>query len=150
MANQVILLADDNPDDVILIKRALQRAGVLNSVQTVTGGEAVLCYLKGEGVYENRDQYPFPLLLLLDLRMPDRSGFEVLAWLKLHPVLRPKSVVVLTGVANLDEIRFGYESGADSFLVKPLVVEDLINVIRGLRAVRIETIDGTYRLYSLE
>lgn len=148
MANQVILLGDDSPDDVVLIKRALQQAGVLNAVQTVTGGEDVLCYLKGEGIYEDRERYPFPLLLLLDLRMPDRSGFEILAWLKHHQELRPKAVVVLTGAANLDEIRLGYDSGADSFLVKPLVVEDLVNVIGGLRAVRVETINGTYRLDS--
>lgn len=145
-ADHTILIADDNPDDVLGVKHALKRAGIANPVQAVTGGEDAVCYLKGEGVFEDRHQYPFPVLLLLDLRMPDRSGLEVLAWLMANPAFRPKAVVVLTGAGEVEQIRRSYQLGVDSFLSKPLVVEDLINVTRGFRGVRIEGNEGNYRL----
>jgi CheY-like chemotaxis protein len=75
--------------------------------------------------------------MLLDLKMPGRSGFDILAWLKQSPRYRPIAVVILAGVDSMEEIRRAYRMGVNSFLTKPLVVEDLINALRGLQGVAV-------------
>src|SRR6266566_5950637 len=92
----VILLAEDNEDHILLIQRAFTQAGLLNPLYVVRDGEQAIAYLKGGGEYANRDQHPLPELLLLDLKMPRKNGFEVLGWIRSDPGLRPLRVVVLT------------------------------------------------------
>ena len=133
--NQTLLVVDDSADDIAVLQHTLERARILNPIQVVTSGAGAIQYLRGEEAYSDRSLYPFPILLLLDLKMPGRTGFDVLAWLKAHPRLRPKAVVILAGITALEEIRRAYQMGANSFLTKPLVVEDLLNVMRGLRGV---------------
>jgi len=77
-----ILLAEDNDDDVSLMRRAFERARILNPLVVVSDGEQAIAYLKGEGIYKNRAEYPLPNLLLLDIRMPKKDGFEVLRWVR--------------------------------------------------------------------
>jgi CheY-like chemotaxis protein len=114
-----ILLAEDISDDVFLFRRALSKAGVRNPVQVVTDGEEALSYLSGAGKFADRATYPLPFLAILDLKMPYRSGFEVLSWIKSHPSLFDLPVVVLSSSAQkLDQLR-AYELGARSYLVKP-------------------------------
>ena len=81
-----ILLAEDNEDDVFLLQRAMTKARVTNPVQVVTDGEQALAYLRGEGVYGDRKKYPFPCLLLLDIKMPGMNGLEVLSAVRQDPV----------------------------------------------------------------
>ena len=95
-----ILVAEDSHDDLLLLKRALQKARVLNPVLSVHDGEETIAYLQGEGPYSAREKYPFPILLLLDLNMPKKSGFDVLAWLQGRP-MKDLGVVVLTGFSDL-------------------------------------------------
>ena len=133
LPSQSILIADDSPDDIATTQHALQRARILNPIQVVTKGEDALSYLRGEGLYQDRRSFPFPVLLLLDWKMPGISGEDVLVALNRQPPLRPQAVVILTGANALPDIRRAYQLGANSFLAKPLVVEDLLNVLRGLR-----------------
>src|SRR5438552_6299944 len=93
---QAILLAEDNADDVLLIRLALEKAGAGNLLRVVRDGEEVVQYLQGQGVFADRTQFPVPDLLLLDLAMPRMSGLEVLAWLQPRAEWIHLPVVVLS------------------------------------------------------
>ncbi len=127
-----ILLVEDDPNDVLLIQRAFRRASVTNPIQVVGDGEAAVDYLAGRGPYQDRSSHPLPAIMLLDLKLPRRSGFEVLEWLRRQPGLRRLPVVVFTSSALAADIRRAYELGASSYLVKPLEFDSLQNVLRTL------------------
>ena len=126
----VILLAEDREDDILLIRKSFARAYITNPLQVVRDGEELIAYLEGEGKYANRDEYPLPDLLLLDLKMPRKDGFEVLAWIRKHPTLRSLPVVVLTSSENMRDVNNAYQLGANSFLVKPMDFENFIEMSR--------------------
>src|SRR5882724_3018188 len=94
---KTILLVDDDPDDVSLIEEALLNAGISLPVIHVEDGEQAMQYLEAKPPYDNRARFPFPSLVLLDLKMPKRTGFDVLSWLQTQPQLADLAVVVLTG-----------------------------------------------------
>src|SRR5689334_14648532 len=94
--DQIILLAEDDDNDVLLIQRAFQKAGLRDVLKIVRNGEQALAYLSGQGEYSDRERYPVPFLLLLDLKMPGTDGFEVLHWVRAEPNLKRLLVVVLT------------------------------------------------------
>src|SRR6267378_450816 len=121
-----ILLADDSPDDVFLIRSAFKKNGFRDSIHVVTNGEEVLRYLKGEGAYADRKQYPVPHLLLLDLNMPTLNGFEVLSWIRARQEWMCLPVIVLTMSFYGPEIKRAYELGANSFITKPPEFSDLV------------------------
>jgi CheY-like chemotaxis protein len=123
-----ILLAEDVEDDALILKRVLKKAGVMNPVIVVRHGEEVIRYLQGDGSYSLRAKYPLPGVLLLDLKMPRRDGFEVLEWCRAQPHLKPMLIVVLTGLQEVGTMQRAYAMGADSFLVKPCNVEDMTNL----------------------
>jgi CheY-like chemotaxis protein len=114
-----ILLADDSPDDVFLIRSAFKKSGFQDPIYVVSDGEQVLQYLKGEGSYANRQKYPVPHLLLLDLNMPRLNGFEVLSWIRKRPEWMCLPVIVLTTSFYGPEIKMAYDLGANSFITKP-------------------------------
>ena len=116
---EVILLAEDNENHVLLIRRAFEQAGLVNPLYVVSDGEEAVAYLKGQGKYANREEYPLPCLLLLDLKMPRKDGFEVLEWIRQQPGLFALRVVVLTSSQLPADTNRAYEAGANSFLVKP-------------------------------
>lgn len=120
----VILLAEDREDDVLLIKRSFEKADVVNPIYVVSNGEEAIWYLRGEGKYSNRAEYPLPSLLLLDLKMPIKDGFEVLKWIRQQPCLSALRVLVLTSSDSLRDVNLAYKLGANSFLVKPLEFEN--------------------------
>ena len=128
----VILLAEDNDDEVMLIRRAFRDAKLLNPLHVVRDGEEAIAYLKGEGRYANRAEYPLPALLLLDLKMPRKNGFEVLEWIRQQPSLSAMRVVVLTVSTEIRDVNQAYQIGANSFLVKPVDFEQFVSVIRAL------------------
>lgn len=115
----MILLVEDNDDDAYLIRRALEQANTVNPVRVVHDGEEAVAYLKGEPPYEDREVYPLPELLLLDLKMPRMDGFEVLRWLRQQPELRELRVTVLTSSADVRDANAAFALGANSFLIKP-------------------------------
>jgi CheY-like chemotaxis protein len=132
--DRFILLADDDPNDVLLIQRAFQKAGLHNALRTVDDGDAAIKYLSGKGVYADRDKYPLPFLLLLDLKMPGTDGFEVLEWLRNEPQLKRLLVVVLTSSNLQADVDRAYELGANSYLVKPVSFDEMVHLIQRFEA----------------
>ena len=124
-----VLLVEDDANDVMLTARAFEQAGFVNPLQVVPDGEAAIAYLSGEGRYADRQRYPFPILLLLDLKLPRVSGFEVLAWLRAVPDIRRLPVIVLTSSEQSPDINRAYDQGANSYLVKPVEFDDLKEMI---------------------
>jgi CheY-like chemotaxis protein len=114
-----ILIAEDNQDHVLLLRRALQKGEFLHPVFVVNDGEETIAYLNGEGKYANRSEYPLPALLLLDLKMPGKNGFEVLEWIRRQPGLKRLRIVVLTTWDAPRDVNRAYELGANAFMVKP-------------------------------
>jgi CheY-like chemotaxis protein len=129
---ELILLAEDREDEVLLTRRAFRQANVLNPLQVVPDGEEAIAYLEGNGKYANREEYPLPGLLLLDLKMPRKDGFEVLHWIRHHPQLRPLRVVVLTSSDHTSDVNRAYELGANSFLVKPVSFRQFVEMTQAL------------------
>jgi CheY-like chemotaxis protein len=119
------LLVEDNEDDILLFKRAFSTSNVANPLQVVKNGHEALCYLEGSGRYRNRNEFPLPSLVLLDLKLPGIDGFEVLSWIRQHPSLRTLRVIVLTSSDEIRDVNRAYQLGANSFLVKPMALEDL-------------------------
>jgi len=120
MKPDLILIAEDNEDHVLLLRRALRREAVLNPIFVVSDGDETLAYLKGEGKYADRYEYPLPALLLLDLKMPKKNGFEVLQWVRQQPGLKRLRVVVLTTSDSPEDIDRAYDLGANAFMIKPI------------------------------
>jgi CheY-like chemotaxis protein len=116
----MILLVEDREEDVILIQKAFERGKIRNPLQIVRNGEEAINYLSGIGRFSDRLRYPFPVLVLLDLKMPRIDGFEVLRWIKSQPCFSALRVVVLTSSEDIRDVNLAYKLGATSFLVKPL------------------------------
>src|ERR1035438_7868667 len=135
MANlSPILLAEDNPNDVILIRRAFEETNALNPLQVVENGAEAIHYLAGEGSFADRAIYPFPVLFLLDLKMPVMDGLEVLRWLHDHPEIpRKLPVVVLSSTELSDETQVAYAMDIQACIVKPLGYAELRERIRILK-----------------
>jgi CheY-like chemotaxis protein len=116
----LILVVDDDQNDILLAKRAFERAGLKYPIKTLSSGIESLDYLNGAPPYSDRDKYPLPALLLLDIKMPGMDGFDVMRWIRHQPRFAKLRVVMLTGVDEIAKANLAYQLGADSFLVKPL------------------------------
>ena len=127
-----ISLADDDPNDIFLIKTAFTRAGYDFPFVVVRNGEEAINYFKGIGRYFDRVACPVPKLFLLDLKMPRLDGFEVLRWLRSHRVWRALPVIVLTNSCSGADINQAFNLGANSFLTKP---EDSDSYIRAVKQI---------------
>ena len=125
LTNAPILMVEDDPNDVLLIQRAFQKAGVDTPLRTARDGTEALAYLTGAGEYHDRDAHPFPVLVLLDLKLPGGSGFEVISAIRARPELRRLPVVVLTSSRQIEDVNQAYDVGASSYLVKPVAFEAL-------------------------
>lgn len=129
----VILLVDDNPHDVVLIRLAFRRVGIIDTIHLVKDGVEAMRYIKGEGAYADRHQFPIPTLVLLDLKMPMTSGFEVLGWIREQPGLSNVVVVVMSGSKNDGDIERAYALGANHYLVKPTRFEEMVKMMETLK-----------------
>ena len=129
----VILLVEDREDDVLLIRKAFDRASVNNPLYVVRTGEEAISYLEGVGAYANRAEYPLPDLLLLDLKLPGSDGFDVLRWVRQQPGLSALRVVVLTSSDHIRDVNQAYRLGANSFMVKPMDFENIVELSKLLR-----------------
>ena len=114
-----ILVVEDNDDDIFILRRAFKDAHLNNPVHVVSDGEEAVDFLAGKGKFANRSQYPFPVLVLLDLKLPLKSGLEVLEWLQGQPFSSAVNVIVLTSSAEERDITKAYHLGARSYLTKP-------------------------------
>lgn len=127
-----ILVADDDPDDRMLIKEAFEENRIINTVEFVEDGEQLLAYLRREGAYADLAGQPYPGLVLLDLNMPKRDGREALADIKADAALRRIPVVVLTTSKADEDIIRTYGLGVSSFITKPVTFEGLVEITRVL------------------
>lgn len=127
-----ILLVEDDSNDVLLIERTFSQSKVDIPLRVVRDGDDAVTYLLGEGMYRDRSQYPLPSLVLLDLKLPRRSGLEVLEWMRQQPVIRRIPVVVLTSSRENTDIDRAYELGVNSYLQKPVSYDALHELVRAL------------------
>jgi two-component system response regulator len=127
---KTILLAEDSQDDELFFRRVLRDAGVQNRVVAVRDGREAIEYLEGQMQYADRQQFPLPDLIFVDLKMPRVEGWAVLAYLKREPRFNKLIVVVLTDLKNPKELQQIYAMGARSFLNKPFTLADLQALIR--------------------
>jgi CheY-like chemotaxis protein len=131
--NVAILLAEDDENDIFLMGRAFDRAGIPNPLFVVHNGQEAVDYLSGKGQYAQRDKFPLPALLLLDLKMPWMDGFDVLAWLRTQPQFDALPVVVLTSSKLQADIDKSRDLGVYDYRVKPHVFEDLVRLLDDVR-----------------
>lgn len=113
-----------------MLKRVPERVGVLNPIRILGSGEEAMRYLEGRAPYADRQEWPLPSVIILDLKMPGIDGFQFLEWCKAHEHCRETMLVILSGHGDTTTIRRGYELGAQSFLTKPCRAIDLENLIR--------------------
>jgi CheY-like chemotaxis protein len=132
--SNTILLAEDNEDDVFALKWAFKRAQVTNPLQVVTDGQQAVDYLSGAGEFSDRERFPLPFLLFLDLKMPYLNGFDVLAWMKQRPELESIAVIVLTSSDEARDHQKAYELGARSYLVKPPERDEITQILNSLQS----------------
>src|SRR5437899_4792681 len=131
--SSAILLVEDDEADILLLRRAFRNAHIANPLIEVRDGQAAIQYLSGEGDYTDRTLYPIPFLILLDLRLPKLSGFEVIAWLRDQPQLAHLIVVVLTASDHVSDVSKARELGANSYLVKPGNFEELVQMVKRIK-----------------
>src|SRR5678815_2734729 len=118
-----VLLVEDNPDDALLMKRALDKVGVAGKVQVATDGKQAIEYLTGAGSFADRKTFPLPALILLDLQLPEMHGLKVLEWIRSQPQFRSTVVVVLSSSRQTGDIQLAYKLGSNSYLLKPPSLE---------------------------
>ena len=128
---KAILVVEDDSNDVLLFKRALQKAGLFNPVFHAEDGDQAIHYVLGKGRFRDRNTFPLPAVVILDLKLPRKSGLEFLSWLRSQPsTLRRLPVVILSSSRQQIDIDRCYDLGANSYLVKPSQFESLIETVR--------------------
>jgi CheY-like chemotaxis protein len=134
MLNDVpILLAEDDENDIILMRRGFERAAIPNPLFVVHDGQEAVDYLAGARNFSQREQYPLPGLMLLDLKLPWMDGFDVLTWLRTQPQFDTLPVVVLTSSRLQSDIDRSRQMGVYDYRVKPNQFEDLVRLLDDVR-----------------
>jgi len=114
-----ILQVEDDSNDVFFLEHAFRKAGLIQALRVARDGQEAMEYLRGAGGFGDRTEHPLPCLVLLDLKLPRKDGFEVLGWIRKQPELNLLTVIVLTSSSRQEEIDRCYSLGANSFVVKP-------------------------------
>lgn len=130
MKENVILLVEDNPDDEALTIRALNKNAIVNDVIVARDGVEALDYLFGSGAYEGRDTKLQPQLILLDLKLPKVGGLEVLQQLRADERTKYVPVVILTSSKEQRDIIACFDSGANSYIRKPVDFEQFLSAVK--------------------
>jgi CheY-like chemotaxis protein len=128
--NATILLAEDDENDAFFFERALKRAGLANPVQRVCDGREALEYLQGTGAFGDRYKFPLPRLVLLDLKLPQIMGLEVLKWIRDQDQFNSTTVIVLSASQFPDDLADARRHGADGYFVKPSDLDQLDVIAR--------------------
>jgi CheY-like chemotaxis protein len=137
----VILMADDDADDRMLTKDALQESRVLNELRFVEDGEELMDYLHRKGKYADPDSSPKPGLILLDLNMPKKDGREALKEIKSDPNLRRIPVVIMTTSKAEEDVFRSYDFGASSFITKPVTFDRLVDLMKAIGEYWVEFVE---------
>lgn len=129
-SDYTILLVEDEENDAILMRMAFKRNNISNPVLWAQDGLEAVAYLNGEGIYADRKKYPFPEVLILDLKMPRMSGFELLAWIREHPEYRVIPTIIMTSSRHDPDIERAYNLGANTYMIKPSSFEELAKMVK--------------------
>lgn len=130
--NPVILVVDDSENDAFLMRVGFERAGFKQPLRFAVDGQDAIAYLEGEGRYANRIQFPLPTVVLMDLNMPRKDGFEALEWIRHHPTLKRLNVNMLSASSRPEDIVRAYDLGANSYLLKPGTLDGLVDIAKAL------------------
>jgi len=125
-----VLVADDDANDIFFLRRAFQKAGFSCPIIDVPDGEKAINYLSGSDDFGDRRRFPIPALLILDLKMPKVSGFEVLEWLQKHDGIQTMKVVVLSSSNLPGDMQKARSLGAHDYRVKPADIDDMIAMVK--------------------
>ena len=130
-----IMVVEDNTADSLLLRRAFGKAEVEANIVRAKDGDDAVSYLDGLGEYQDRERYPIPTLILLDIKLPRRSGFEVLSWIRkdIRP-LRRVPVVILTSSQHSIDVNRAYELGANAYTVKPDTLAELVGLVASIKS----------------
>jgi CheY-like chemotaxis protein len=131
----MILIAEDEDDEAFLLERALKKVAISNPVHRVKNGDQVIEYLSGTGGYADRERFPLPSIILLDLNMPKKSGFEVLEWIRREPGLKAMAVDVFSGSSRPEDIERALRLGANLYLKKPIILGELDKLLQAYRQI---------------
>ncbi len=131
-ARTVLLMADDDEDDCLLMAGAIREAFQTDNFHCLKDGQELLDYLFHRGFYEDNDLFPSPDLIFLDLNMPKKDGRQTLKEIKTDPQLRMIPVIIYTTSSSQQEIELCYKLGANSYIVKPISFERLVETVRCL------------------
>jgi two-component system response regulator len=129
---KTILQVDDDPNDVFLLRHAMKKMGMENPIQVASDGQQAIDYLQGAGKFADRAKFPWPSLVLLDLKLPYVMGLEVLRWIRQQPEMA-LVVVVLTASGEDADIATAYRLGANAFLTKPSEASKLEDMVEAIR-----------------
>lgn len=127
-----ILYVEDDENDVFLFQRALSKAGLSHPAYLATDGLCAIDYLTGSGHYANRDLYPLPKLMLIDLKMPRMSGFELISWMRQQSIFAKLPIVLLSSSNYSTDIHTACALGANGYLIKPADSGDLVERLKDL------------------
>jgi CheY-like chemotaxis protein len=127
-----ILIVDDDENDIFFVKRAFTEIDVHCKFQMLKNGQEVIDYLVGIGTYADREKYPLPMMILMDLKMPVMDGFEVLAWLRSKPGIKVIPTIVFSSSDLPKDITRAYELGANSFMTKSVTYDGLLTKLQTL------------------
>ena len=128
-----VLYVEDEEDDVFILRHAWKKAAIANPMHVVTDGAQAIQYLAGEAKFSDRAEYPMPFLVLLDLKLPKESGFNVLKWIRTNPAIHTLQVVVLTSSNHPEDIHRAHALGANAYLIKPPTPNGLVEMAASLR-----------------
>ncbi|HWD94014.1 MAG TPA: response regulator [Verrucomicrobiae bacterium] len=129
-SSYTILLVEDEENDALLVQMAFKKNDILNPVQWVRDGVEAIAYLNGQGEFADRDRYPFPEVLILDLKMPRMNGLELLAWIRDHPEFRVIPTIIMSA-SRLDcDVEKAYALGANTYMIKPSAFDDLAKMVK--------------------
>ena len=131
--NKTLLLVEDSEDDRFFMRQAFRKSNFSWAIQEVFDGDEAIAYLSGDGPYSDRKQFPLPLIILLDLNLPKKSGFDVLKWARSQEAFKSVQIIVLTASTRPGDVKRAYSLGANSFLVKPATMDELTLMIGCLR-----------------
>jgi len=126
----VVLRVDDNPDDLLLFQLAWEKSRVANPIHCSASRTEAVEYLEGRGKFADREGFPLPAVIVIDMRLPDGNATQFLRWLRAHPKLNKLVVIVLSGTALQEDVNEAYRSGANSFLLKSPNSRDLQDTVR--------------------
>ena len=129
-----ILQVEDDRNDIFFLEHAFKAAGITHPLQVARDGQEAIEYLSGTGEFADRARYPLPCLILLDLKLPRKDGFEVLEWMQGEPNLRQLTVIVFTSSARAADVDRAYHLGANSFVVKPSQLEERVELAKLIKS----------------